>query len=258
LFIKSDLDGKQVTQFNPKVVWGTIKKGDSYTGGDANSGLGFDNPQALLPYFELKIDAAPGSYNYYCDVHPGMAGIIEVVDDATKIPSPVDVVSDGFAETQKVLGAGFGLQADLSKKASEAKVEGDTITVMLGSKAGQTAIGGLFPGVVVIKPGQKVTWTLPQEAVGLLTAVGSLPLPNMQESMNMIPPSGDRKVPIIALTDLMVSGAPKTSSAVGLKDKWFSGVLNPGSSYTLTFTEPGVYKYGALTSNGDGAVVVLP
>jgi plastocyanin len=255
-FVPGEVDGKKVTQFNPASIWPTAKNGDTYTGGTTNNGLPLGGPAAPEPYFGLTFDVAPGSYTYYCDVHPGMVGVVEVVDDATAVPSAVDVIAQGFGELQQVTGAGFGAQAQLAQQAAAAKVDNNAIQVALGAQVGQVEVLGLFPNVVVIKAGQSVTWSLPKEATSAVVAVGSLPLPAPEETFSMIPPSGDRKVPVLALSDLVVSGSVKSDSTVKLADKWFSGIIQAGGSYTLTFSEPGVYRYGGL-GGSEGAVVVM-
>ena len=68
LLLPSQQDGKSVLNVNPAVLFGNVQSGDSYTGGEANNGLSIGGPPQ--PYFELKINAPVGTYQYYCDIHP--------------------------------------------------------------------------------------------------------------------------------------------------------------------------------------------
>lgn len=38
--------------------------------------------------FEVTVDLPPGTYEYFCTVHPAMAGAVEVVGDAEPVPTP--------------------------------------------------------------------------------------------------------------------------------------------------------------------------
>jgi plastocyanin len=110
LFAMSEINGQQVTYVNPEISTPTLRNGDTYTGGQAESGL-----PVPTPTLSLVIDAAPGTYYYHCDVHYGapdakdhMEGSITVVDDATTIPSPTDVTLEAGKEIGDAVNQGMG------------------------------------------------------------------------------------------------------------------------------------------------------
>jgi plastocyanin len=202
--------------------------------------------------FSLVMDVEPGTYSYFCDIHPGMTGVITVVDDATPVPSPAEVLETAAA--QLAMNAGMGMQA-----ATEASMRPPVMTedgglaVDAGLQAGLAAVLAYFPSVAVIEAGQSVTWTI---APGMEPhSVTWPPLPPGSE-VEVIPQ--DAGPPIIALSEHAFPSI-ESGAEIGAGDDFNSGLMFPGQSYTLTFTEPGVYNYLCFIHPGmQGAVVVMP
>jgi len=71
------VNGKPSPQLNPAVVYPNIPANHVYKGGVASSG--FPVIPNASPTFTLTFDVAPGTYTYYCDMHPDMTGQIVVV-----------------------------------------------------------------------------------------------------------------------------------------------------------------------------------
>ncbi|HLA44878.1 MAG TPA: plastocyanin/azurin family copper-binding protein, partial [Aggregatilineales bacterium] len=99
-------DDVEVPQINPAIAFPTIENGVAFQGGEANAGLPAGVPGGASDaggVFSLVMDVEPGTYNYLCDVHPGMLGFITVVDDATAVDSPADVAVQAKTEIDVVL-----------------------------------------------------------------------------------------------------------------------------------------------------------
>jgi plastocyanin len=159
-WIPGELEGNPVLNSNPAALVGTIQSGNSYSGGEANSGFPFGPSQ---PYFELRMDAAPGTYNYYCDTYPGMMGVVEVVDAATNIPAPADVVASGLDEISAALGD--LQQAIMRAMDAPAQTTDNGVIITIGLNSGRAQSLEFFPNAVVIQPGQSVTWVVPETII---------------------------------------------------------------------------------------------
>ena len=253
--IPYEQDGLQTLQMNPEIAFPTIENGGTYTGGSVNSGLPLGGPEQSQPYFELTIDAEPGVYTYFCDIHAGMAGTIEVVADEVAIPSPSEALAAGFEELYHQAESGFPIVEQAKADANSFQDGGAQIT--LGTGSGIVANYDFYPNVVIIAPGQSVTWTMSNEVLPLPVGVSSVPVIAFEQLMNFVPPS-EAGPPSIIFTEVGVNGSVPSGSEIGLGDSWYSGMLDPGESYTLTFTEPGVYLFVDSGPGKQGAVVVQP
>jgi plastocyanin len=77
-------NGQQTVGFNPALVRPGFGKSRAYSGATAVlSGLPLANrPKPMTVRFTKA-----GTYRYFCDVHPGMTGIVRVVRAARRVPS---------------------------------------------------------------------------------------------------------------------------------------------------------------------------
>lgn len=251
LVIAPEVDGQPLPQFNPAILFPTIDNGAAYQGGDANSGISLDPTTPMLT-FSLVMDVTPGSYGFFCDIHPGMVGLITVVDDSTPIPSPNEVLQKATAELAATNGA--GVQAAIEASAQPPSLGDDgTLMISAGLQAGSAAVLNFFPSVAVIDAGQGVTWTIPENSMEPHTITWP-PLPPGSE-FTPIPQEGTR--PILAVSE---NALPSESGMdVSSGESFNSGILFAGQSYTLKFTEPGVYNYLCFLHPGmQGAIVVMP
>jgi len=172
MWLPGEYEGSPVLNSNPAVTVGNIQSGDSYTGGEANSGFPFGPPE---PFLELKIDADTGTYSYYCDMYPGMVRVIEVVDAATPIPTPADVVAQGIDEIEAGIGA--LQQVVIAAMDAPAQTTEDGVIVTVGLNSGRAQTLDFFPNAVVIEAGQTVTWIVPENLMAELgVGVSSLPI----------------------------------------------------------------------------------
>lgn len=201
----------------------TVQSGDSFSGGEANSGLSFPPP----PYFELRIDAPPGTYTYYCDTYPGTVGTVEVVDASTDIPNPAEVFTAGSGEIAAALGAFIRPLQEAMDAPAQTTDNGVIVTVGLTSERMQAL--NFFPNAVVIQVGQSVTWVVPETSIPVVgLGFASLPIGNSRFEMAQNPQS-----------EPTADGAEVNLTS----PTWGNAMMNPGDSMTLTFTEPGVYRY---------------
>jgi plastocyanin len=252
-----DTNGETSILFNPEVMLPTIESGASYTGGQTNSGLPLG--PGSEPWFEVVMDVEPGTYVYWCDVHPGMTGVIEVVDDSVEISSPADALSAGFTDIGIMIRAGIMLDDTLQQQAQAQQTEPTEggAQIAVGAAEGQTVTSNLYPAVVVIRPGESVTWTMVDSPIAPPVGIRSEPGPT-QGDLYFFEMPADGGMPRSGLTTLFVNGSLPSGSEVGAGDSWFTGWLKAGESFTLTFTEPGVYRFSDSSFLSEGAVVVMP
>jgi plastocyanin len=256
LIVAPEMNGKPLPQANPAVFFPTIKSGATYSGGDANSGIPFPLPgsEPPSPAFSLVIDLEPGTYAYFCDIHLGMLGTITVVPDDEAIPSPSEV--EQAASLELIGAANQGQQAFGAAMQASMTMPTDTTEhhVTMGASAGRASVDMFFPSLIVIKAGESVTWDIPASVIEPHTA--SWPPAAPGSDITPIPVEG--KPPILALGPTFM---PLAESGVAVKagEPFSSGFVMPGQSYTVRFTEPGVYPYVCNLHMGmQGAVVVMP
>jgi plastocyanin len=251
LVIAPEVDGQPLPQVNPGVAFPTIENGATYSGGDANSGLPV--PPNEFTTFSLVMDMEPGAYSYLCDVHPGMNGIITVVEDDVEIASPGEVAFNASSTLVETAGNAFGVSIELEAAAPTEAVDG-VFEVQVGNgDTGRATINEYFPFDAAITVGESVTWTIPATSVEPHTV--SWPPARGQD---VAPIEQEGGPPILALGP---SIAPMTESgtAVNVGDGYSSGLFFPGQSFSLTFNEPGNYAYVCNIHPGmSGVITVLP
>ncbi len=163
LVVMADVDGTQTPTINPAIAFPSgAENGSAFQGDQSASGL-FLDPN-VPPIFTLMMDVDAGTYNYLCDVHPGMAGSIEVVGNDVAIPSPSDVSLQAAGEFGGTVGALMGQFGEL--EASE--IASDTMAPEINAGnpgINRGTINLYFPNVAVAQVGQPVTWTVPQSSI---------------------------------------------------------------------------------------------
>ena len=137
----------------------------------------------------------------------------------------------------------------------------DGVIVTVGLNSGRAQTLDFFPNAVVIEAGQSVTWVVPENLMAELgVGMSSQPIgvsrfdqePRLRRSPSSRPMAKIR--PSIRVS--IGAANPPSGSAVTLDSQWGFGWMNPGDSYTLTFSEPGVYRY-LNTANGEASGYVI-
>ncbi|MBE0689845.1 MAG: hypothetical protein IH587_06955 [Anaerolineae bacterium] len=193
----------------------------------------------------------PGTYSYLCDVHPGMAGSLTVVDSATSIPSPTDVTIQAAGEIGATVGAAMQSFGDLSASMPMMS-DGDTLRVQMGTP-GAANVNAFFPNVAVIKAGQSITWSHPEGTFEVHTVAWPSLL-----GQDIVPVERDGMPPALTVGPALTPETP-SGTTVDADGKFNSGGIFAGQTYTLTFSEPGVYPYVCSLHLGmQGVVVVQP
>lgn len=252
--VVSEVDGQPVPQINPAVGLPSIESGADYTGGDVSSGL----PQGdvLTGTFSLVIDLEPGTYAYFCDVHPGMTGVIEVLPDDQAVPSPSEQAAQGSAELDEQVNAGVGASFMMAATAPTQSVDGVLMITVGSGGTGRATVNQFNSAFATIHAGESVTWTNPADSIEahFINSADYDPaaLPDI------VPIMQENAPPILSAGPGFL-GTTADGSEIKAGDSFNSTSINPGQTFTLTFTEAGVYAYFCHIHPGmNGVIVVQP
>lgn len=190
---------------------------------------------------------AAGTFPFFCAIHPGMAGSVEVLEDG-EATTQEEADEASQATSDELLGQVDGLRE--SRLDSTTSEEGDdgskTWSVYAGATTGVGPMAGggtgylelleFIPDEVVVMPGDTVSWTA--AAVHTVTFLPEGETPDDYDPF-MTPPSGD--------------GTEYDPTTIAN-----SGVFNvgPGSpaSFSLTFPDEGTYAFYCLLHAGLGQI----
>lgn len=124
-----------------------------------NSGLQPLGPDAPAPY-EVGF-SAPGTYPYYCVIHPLMVGEVTVVEAGGDVDSPADVASRRAEETERWLEEGRQAKADLVEvepQRTENEDGSTTWTVEMGATTEHVDILAFAPTPAEARAGDTITF----------------------------------------------------------------------------------------------------
>jgi plastocyanin len=242
---------------NPMVFFPTRQQGASvehYSGqGYVNSGVMSETAPSFLPAgtpanntFSLTFDK-PGTYTYYCLVHPYMRGTVNVVSaDAASVPSQNEL----DAQAQKEIAAAQGLLKGIRTQSDQVvKQDGPNGTSLYYVRAGASDIASgdltiqafdFFPKTATIKAGDTVIWSSNYfHTVTFSPSTG--PAPDI--AVVQPQPNGP---PLITL-NLAVFAPARPSATYDPTKTYNSGIIgllgDSGKSWSLTFDKPGTYTY---------------
>lgn len=249
LLVTSQIDGKSMLELNPIVAFPNVKSGDTFKPGAASG----TPQQASGPVtFSLVMDVASGTYRYLCDYHPGMVGLIQVVDDTAAIPSPTEISNAAKADAKATYqAAANGLLNRL--QSAKAMTRDNTLEVAAGGAEGMVTINRFFPQVAMLRTGQSVTWTVPQ---GMESYTVNFPIPKSDTFSPIQFRLDSSKMPHVLPTETLLPNI-KTGSDFPDDGVVHSGMLTPGQSFTLKFTKPGVYTYYCSLHEGQIGVLIV-
>ncbi|HTA40713.1 MAG TPA: plastocyanin/azurin family copper-binding protein [Candidatus Acidoferrales bacterium] len=244
-----------------------VKDGDGFDGNPAvffpagsstYDGTGFHAsgiPPSDKPFSYALTFTKAGRYEYACTVHPGMLGIINVVDGAVS-ETPDAALARGKAEQAATLAAGTKAYDGMTAQTNGSNV----VVTLLGSNQDRYSVLRFSKDPLTVPVGTTVTWTVndPFE-VHTVTFASGAQLPQFITAQSQ--PGGTPK--IVLSTAALTPTPAKTYDGTG----WInSGLLGaPGapshapSSYSLTFTKPGRYVYWCLVhdeAHQEGIIIV--
>jgi plastocyanin len=199
-----------------------------------SSGLQPLGPTAPAP-FEASF-ATAGTYPYLCLIHPGMTGVVEVVDAGGAADTPTDVAERRAADTADYLAEGQAAKAELVGADPEKTDNGDgtsTWTVQMGTTTEHTDVLAFAPSPAGVKAGDTVTFVnssgAPHTASFFGTGAEALQDPF---DPKVVQPSGP---------------SPQELSAAGyINTGWLLPDVGPpleARSFSFTVPEAGTYAY---------------
>jgi plastocyanin len=244
-FVQPGPDGVFV---NPDVAF--PQGGSSYDGkGVAGSGL-LNKGQT----YSLTFPDA-GTYTYYCAIHPGMVGSIQVVPSGQPADTQAAIDARRTAQVDAEI-ADKGVPTIMSNL-GELPTEGATAGVVAGAQVGQIDVQRFFPPRVVVHTGDSLTWIWKTEDTPhTVTFLSGQPAPDV-----ILPQPQPNGPPRLQLNPqvLAPSGDP-TDFEGGIYLN--SGFLQPAPgqpapSFTVTFNAPGTYQYLCLLHEGMTGTVVV-
>jgi plastocyanin len=251
-FITEDIGGKPTLIGNPNIFFATLENGSSYTGGEGTGS--FPTGDTLKSTFSLVMDVEPGFYSYHCDVHNGMAAVIEVVADDQTIPSPMQVAAMTDKELDDQINPAIGAYFAAAATAPTQAVDGViTVATGIGGTGGASSLTFVSP-LAIIKTGESVTWTVPADS-RTPHFVNSVPFD--PAALPSVIPQENEGGPPTLLAGPAILGTKADGATVAAGESFNSPMLGAGASFTLTFQDPGVYPYICHVHPGMSGVVIV-
>ena len=248
--------GDTITWTNPTSIPHTVsipKAGQTPPPGPPNpaqvGGNLFDNSAYISSGFITKGKTysvkftRPGTYAYYCVVHPPeMTGTIVVIPAGFALP---------MSAAQYAAAASADLSTDLQAGVS-------SLQLFPFTPAGTHLAMGISPGLPGTKPSQATVMRYLDDATltsGDVTIATGTTLTWTNESNNVphtvtFPAVG--QAPPAGPPDAVPPSGGSTYDGSALAN---SGVMAPGKSYSLTFTKPGTYTYYCLFHDGPTGMI---
>jgi plastocyanin len=226
--------GSDPTLFEPTLPTGPYD-GVSFV----NTGLQPLGPTAAAP-FEM-VFAQPGTYPYYCVIHPQMVGEVTVEAAGGAVDTPTDVARARADESAQWLKEGRVAKADFVDQAPTSAKNADgstTWTVKMGTSTPHTDILAFAPSPAAVKPGDTVTFLNASAAPHTASFFGT----GAEPIQNPLDPRVDAPAP---------GPSPQVLSSKGFLN---TGLLPPDAppgagppeavrSFTFTVPDAGTYAY---------------
>ncbi|CAA9531034.1 MAG: hypothetical protein AVDCRST_MAG73-953 [uncultured Thermomicrobiales bacterium] len=230
--------------FNPEIF---------LPGGDAtavdgttpvNSGLPLD-PTAPPPVFTFP---TPGTYDYVCDIHPGMQGQIVVQEAGAAYPADQAAID---AQTQTELAAAYeALSAEIDAANAATPAADGIALVSAGVNVGQAETLAYHPAEVTIAAGGTVRWVNPsQVSPHTVTFLGGeAPV----EDIIFQPSEAGPPTLVLNPNSFFPSDAPAAYNGQGFVNSGYIGhaPVFATDTFELTFDTPGTYEYYCILHAG--------
>jgi plastocyanin len=213
----------------------------------ANSGILEKTPEdpdgQPLVTFSLTFDQ-PGLYPYLCQIHPYMRGVVAVEPaDAADLPEQADIDAEVSAELELLTGLVTGIN-DLAGTPRSDTLADDTQIWYVDAGANNagdatTSSYEFLTKELTIDAGDTVVW-----ASHDFHTVTFAPLPPLP---NYVTPKPQDNGPALRVLNPLVLVPAKPSQVYDPAQYYNSGFIGPGmpdgSTWSLTFEEPGTYAY---------------
>jgi plastocyanin len=191
-----------------------------------------------------------GTYKYFCDIHPGMVGVVVVKAPGAPIPSATQDAKTVRKQVDAVLAA--------AKRLARTKIGGNRVSLGLSGPGGLEFFG-MFPAKLKVKRGAVVTFSMPVGTREAHTATfgPSAALKSLQSAFNGPAPPQIGFYPSAPTQPIQLG---PTSHGNGFAN---TGVLDrdpttplPASS-RIKFLRAGTYKFVCLLHNNMFGTIVV-
>ncbi|WP_274363193.1 plastocyanin/azurin family copper-binding protein [Paenibacillus thermotolerans] len=219
----------------------------------ADSGVSWDgkallNSGILLPGQKYEVVfPKSGVYSFYCVLHPMMTGTIVVIPKGQPIPDKIAQAADAKWQENELL-----LQAQLldgsNASATYTKNNDGSLTYSIGMGSAHSTLSHNknMPDLVVVSAGDSVEW------MNMSPYEPHFVTFNKPADLNFFTEKGEFNPAFLA---------PSGKTAFDGTGFTNSGIMMPGTKYSLKFTKPGTYKYECYLHSGSkmtGTIVVVP
>jgi plastocyanin len=234
-------NGQSQLGFNPTLLASAFGKSRSYTGAKAVlSGLPLSNrPKAMTVRF-----TKPGTYRYFCDVHPGMTGIVKVVSSRSRVPSA--------AQDRRTLRRQEASALATARRLAKTPAPGNNTVDVGAAGKGNVTFFAFVPSTLTVPHGTTVTFRMnarneihtatigpgdpekqPQSYLGQIEAAFQGPLLDPRGIYPSEPPGA-----LAALTPTFHGNGFWNSGALDLD----SATPTVPAANAVTFAAPGTYQ----------------
>ncbi len=198
-----------------------------------------------------------GNFPYYCVIHAGMIGSIQVLPDGEAADTQASIDTRRTSQ----------VHADIATKgvplimANQGELSTDTATagIVAGAQTGATDVQRFFPPNVTIHAGDSLAWVWrTEETPHTVTFLADQPAPVV-----VVPQPQTGGPPRLQLNPrvLAPSGEPTGWDGSSFLNSGFLQPMpgQPTPTFTVRFNTPGSYDYVCLLHDGMlGTVVVVP
>ncbi|MEX2446699.1 MAG: plastocyanin/azurin family copper-binding protein [Dehalococcoidia bacterium] len=192
--------------------------------------------------------AEEGTHEFFCIIHPGMQGTVEVVDDADAegtTQAEVDAAADAtFAPAIEALKDAAAAQIAEGVTSAENADGTTTWNVVVGDMVGPSDVQQFFPAALGVEAGDTVVFSSEVTTPHTATFLGGADFP----------------VPPIPENPLVMEATPPPAGGYNGAGYLNSGIIGtgwPAQSYSVTFSEAGSFTYLCVlhVDQGMGGVV---
>ncbi len=204
-----------------------------------NSGLLPSGPDSPAP-LELSFDKA-GEYPYFCVIHPGMTGTVEVVDDRSGADTPEDVFKRRGDERAEWLAEGRAAKDDLlnADPGTSSAPDGSTVwTVQMGVTTEHTDVLAFAPTPAKAEAGDSIRFLNESQAphTASFFGEGAEPITDPNDP-RVNPPAPGPSPQALAAAGFFSTGLLPPDAPPG------AGPPEAVRSFTFTLPTPGNYAY---------------